>query len=254
MSRILAPLALLLATLACSVEADDDDQTTMCTPGQVFACTCIDGSPGTSTCGFDSAPGLCMCSGTTDPTSGSDTTADPSTTMTTTEATDSCATDCADTTASAGSSESGGCSIYAGKVDSVSVPWTFMGQMGLMGGEAMCDSIGADHVCDFVEVVDAEQAGELDGLGAATIWIHRTTIESVEGVPSAPGPGGRCVDWIDATGTLADGEWAEVAADGIVFHLDPDTFYDGLDSSHTDPLAFPCMGVTRALLCCNAPC
>jgi len=256
MLRIFVPTALMLASLACTVQAQDDDQPAMCTPGLVFACNCTDGSPGAATCGFDGVPGLCMCSGTTDPTGGSETSVDPSTTMTTADASDdACTTECGDTTASAGSSETGPCStIYAGKVDSVMVPWSFMGPIGLMGGEAMCESIGADHVCDYLEVVDAAQAGELDALGNITVWIHRTTIEPVDGVPSAPGPGGRCVDWADGTSTLADGEWAELTADGVVFNLDPDTFYDGLDSSHTDPIAFPCMGISRAILCCHPTC
>lgn len=254
MPRIFVPAALLLASLACTVQAEDDDQPTTCTPGQVFACMCPDGASGTSTCGFDSMPGICMCTGgTTMPTSGSDSTADPSTTMTPSTTEDPCTTDCGDTSTSADSADTDACPIYAGKVDNVMVPWSYMGQTGLMGGQAACASIGADHVCDFVEVADAEQAGELAGLPPGTVWIHRTTIESVDGVPSAPGPGGRCVDWADGTGTLADGEWAEITADGLVFNLDPDTFYDGLDSSHTDPALFPCMGVARGILCCN-PC
>lgn len=248
------PLVGFVVALACSVEADDDggpDAT--CTPGLVFACNCVDGSPGTATCGLDGVPGVCICAAATDGTTAAGT--DSTATAGPTEGSDDgCETDCGDTTAAGTSADTGPCAeIFAGTVDTVTVPWSFSGQMGLAAGTAMCASIGADHVCDYEEVLQADQAGEFDGMVNVTAWIHRTTIEEVDAVPSAPGPGGRCVDWTDGTGTLADGEWVEFGADGLVYNLDPDTFYDGIDGSHTDPL-FPCMTVSRALLCCNPAC
>jgi hypothetical protein len=248
MSRLIA-LLLGLFAITCSAESDGGPDSS-CTPGMAYACNCADGSPGAASCNLDGTPGVCVCTGG-DPT-GTDATS--ATTAATSTSDDACTTGCGDTT-TAGSSEGGACGpIVAGKVDNVAVPWSFSGQTGLSAGAAMCTSIGADHLCDYEEVLLADQAGELAGMVNITAWIHRTTVESVEGVPSAPGPGGRCVDWSDGTGTLADGEWVEFAADGLVYHLDPDTFYDGLDGSHTDALAFPCMAVARSLLCCNPTC
>jgi len=53
---------------------------------------------------------------------------------------------------------------------------------------------------------------------------------------------------------LADGEYVEFTADGPTFVLDPDTFYDGLDTSHADPADLPCAGILRAIVCCRAAC
>jgi hypothetical protein len=229
---------------ACSVDAGDHStiggQT--CTPGTVIGCMCPDGTPSTATCGADMFYGACVCAAATESGSGSG-----SENGATTMAQDGSG----DTTAA-----STGCdgSIYAGKVDGVPSLWSMGGMTGLAAGALMCEAIGADHVCDYEEVKMAEEAGELDGMVNFTAWIQRTTIELVEGVPSAPSPGGRCVDWTYDMDMLADGEWADFTADGIVYNLDPDTFYDGLDASHADPMALPCAATNRAVLCCHAAC
>ncbi len=248
MTRLPALVFGFLTTIACAAERDDDPQA-VCMPGASYACNCPDGGTGTATCGAEGFVGACMCAASTD----SATTAPPST------GESGCTTGCGDTGSGAdtgsGTSETGACPpIYAGRVDGITVPWTFAGQAGLAGGAAACASIGADHLCDYEEVLAADQAGEIDGVINTSAWIHRTTVATVEGVPSAPGPGGRCVDWTDGTGTLADGEWVELTADGLVYRLDADTFYDGLDASHTDPVALPCIDVARSVLCCNAAC
>ncbi|HWB78920.1 MAG TPA: hypothetical protein VG755_28355 [Nannocystaceae bacterium] len=232
---------------ACSVDAGRHTSTgaTECTPGTVIACNCPDGSPSTAACGIEMFYGPCMCAAATEPGSGS-------------ESGSSAAADeqssgeaSGDTTAA-----STGCdgSIFFGEVDGVPSLWSEGGQTGLAAGTAMCQSIGGDHVCDYEEVLMAEAAGELAGMVNSSAWIHRTTIALVDGVPSAPSPGGRCVDWTYDMDTLADGEWVDFTADGLVYNLDPDTFYDGLDASHADPMALPCAGTNRAVLCCNAPC
>lgn len=248
MRRFLAPLLGALVAVTCG-KSGDGDSGGSCTPGMAYACTCPDGRAGAASCTLDGLPGICMCTSTTDAT-GSGSTSGSSGTADT-----GCSTECGDTTAPSGSTDTGACGpIIAGKLDNVAVPWSYMGQMGVAAGTAMCGSIGADHLCDYEEVLAADEAGELEGMVNITAWIHRTTVESVEGVPSAPSPGGRCVDWSDGTGTLADGEWVEFGPDGLLYHLDPDTFYDGMDGSHTDAVAFPCMTITRSVLCCHASC
>ncbi|MFO0632186.1 MAG: hypothetical protein U0168_04975 [Nannocystaceae bacterium] len=247
---MLRALSLLLgAALACSVEGGggDDGFGASCTPNTVVACTCPDQSASTLQCDANGIPGACMCAAATEGSSGGGGSSDGS-------GGGSGGSDDSGTAAD-GSSGSGGCDgIYAGKVDGIGVPWVYQGQMGLQGGNAACASIGADHVCEYAEVRMAQDAGELDGLINTSAWIHRETIESIDGVPSAPGPGGRCVDWTDGSGMFADGEWVDFGVADIIYHLDPDTFYDGLDSSHTDPVERPCAMVLRAVLCCNAAC
>lgn len=232
---------------ACSVDAGGNNGTAgpTCTPGTVIACGCPDGSTSTATCGIEMFYGPCMCAAATEPTSGgesgSSSTADE-------QSSGEASGDTTTTTS--------GCdgSIFAGKVDGVPSLWSDAGQTGLAAGAAMCAAIGGDHPCDYDEVRMAEEAGELEGMVDFTAWIHRTTIELVDGVPSAPSPGGRCVDWTYDMDTLADGEWVDFTEDGLVYNLDPDTFYDGLDASHADPMALPCAGTNRAVLCCNAEC
>ena len=232
---------------ACSVDAGGHTTTAgqTCTPGTVLGCTCPDGTPSTATCGPDMFYGACVCAAATDASSGTGSGSGS------TAGEHGSADASGDTTAA-----STGCdgSIYAGKVDGVPSLWSMGAMTGLAAGALMCESIGADHPCDYEEVKMAEEAGELDGMVNITAWIHRTTIELVDGVPSAPSPGGRCVDWTYDMDTLADGEWADFTADGIVYNLDPDTFYDGLDGSHADPMALPCAATNRAVLCCNAAC
>lgn len=232
---------------ACSVDVGGNTTTAgpTCTPGSVIACGCPDGSMSTATCGIEMFYGPCMCAAATDAGSGSESGSSAAAT-----AADS------DDTSSDTAAASTGCdgSIFAGKVDGVPSLWSDGAQTGLAAGASMCEAIGGDHPCDYEEVKMAEEAGELDGMVNLTAWIHRTTIELVDGVPSAPSPGGRCVDWTYDMDTLADGEWVDFTADGLVYNLDPDTFYDGLDASHADPMALPCAGTNRAILCCNAPC
>lgn len=251
---MLRALALLIGssavTLACSVDggSGDDGFGASCTPNSVVACTCPDGAASTLYCDANGIAGACMCASATDGSSGGGSGSSGDGGSGSGSGDDS-------GTAADGSSGTAGCDgLYAGKVDGIGVPWVYQGQMGLAGGNAACASIGADHVCEYAEVRMAEDAGELDGLINTSAWIHRETIESIDGVPSAPGPGGRCVDWSDGTGMFADGEWVDFGVADIVYHLDPDTFYDGLDSSHTDPVERPCAMVLRAVLCCNAGC
>ncbi len=53
--------------------------------------------------------------------------------------------------------------------------WIHNAEQGLLAGNLVCADIGADHVCDYDEVVLAVSKGELTGLATTdTAWLHRT--------------------------------------------------------------------------------
>jgi len=235
-----------LALVACSNAGDrGDDFGGPCTPGTTVPCTCPNGSMAVATCGPDAVFGACPCpsgTGTTGTDDGNDTTASSAEVSTSADDTVG-TTSCTDMPR------------YAGLVADQPSAWSEGAQTGLAAGDAKCQGVGGDHVCTYEELVLARDAGELAAIEpGTTAWVHRTTIESVGGEPSAPGVGGRCVDWTYAMDMLADGEYVEFTADGPTFVLDPDTFYDGLDTSHADPADLPCAGILRAIVCCRAAC
>ncbi|MFO0614862.1 MAG: hypothetical protein U0414_19900 [Polyangiaceae bacterium] len=130
---------------------------------------------------------------------------------------------------------------------------------GLAAGDAQCANlgVGADHVCDYEEVLKAEAQGELAAIPMGTIvWLQRTTVASVGGQPSQPGPGGRCNDWTDAGNQASDGEYATFDAPGKpTYHLDGDTIYDPAQPGlHTVAGDLHCGGVLRSILCCFPAC
>lgn len=171
-----------------------------------------------------------------------------------------CPEDCGGDDGSGGSSTGAdacaGMPIYAGMVPNIGSQWSDQGLMGFAAGNSLCQGIGADHVCEYQELLDAEAAGEFAGVAAGTTaWVHRTTMAMVDGVMSAPGPGGRCVDWTYGTNHIADGEYVEFLSGGTpVYHLDNDTFYDGQDTTHTIPDQLQCGNMTRAIFCCHPAC
>ncbi len=153
----------------------------------------------------------------------------------------------------------------------VAAKWSYSGLEGLQAGNAMCQAIGADHVCNYKEIVKAEAAGELTGKlpSNLTYWLHRTTSvvnttkditcnvdADCNGGTGAPycdpglkkcawkaGAGGRCNDWTYPTGHISDGEWfatdqfatnkaTGVAVGTLVYHFDGDTYYDGVSGAH----------------------
>lgn len=153
---------------------------------------------------------------------------------------------------------------YAGRVDGVGPTWSSApgagGLTGLAAGDAACAAlgVGADHVCDYEELVLADLADETAFAAipaGTTAWLQRTTTVDVLGTPSPPGAGGRCVEWNYATNHTADGEYVTFDTAGTpTYHFDTDTFYDGIDTTHTVTGDLQCGGVTRAILCCNAAC
>ncbi len=120
----------------------------------------------------------------------------------------------------------------------------------------MCQELGADHVCDYEEIVLAEGKGELAAVVAGTTaWLHRTVDANAPGgAVSAPGLGGRCVDWTYATNHLSDGEYVEFTPAGPQYVIDGDTFYDGTSTEHVQTDLLQCGNQTRSLLCCHAAC
>lgn len=146
--------------------------------------------------------------------------------------------------------------VYAGLVADRSSDWRDSFDMvGLEAGTRQCVAIGADHPCDYDEIVVAAARGELDAVPVTTTaWLQRTTRVTMAGTTYEPGEGANCSSWTFTGNHLADGEYVtfEVAGDPI-FHLDPDPVFDpGSPNVHTTPGDLECGGVTRALLCCNA--
>lgn len=167
-----------------------------------------------------------------------------------------CPKDCKNPTVASSSSSGDPCvgqKTFAGVVSNSSNPsqmgsgvaskWAYNGLEGVPAGNAMCQAIGADHVCEYAEVVKAEAANELAGIPTnLTYWLHRKTSVpnpllnkacsvdndctgsaplSGSGTLSVlpycdpktkvcslkPGAGGRCNDWTYPTGHISDGEW-----------------------------------------------
>ncbi len=142
--------------------------------------------------------------------------------------------------------------------------WSYKGLIGTTAGKALCQDVGADHVCSYAEIVKADGKGELANLPTnMTYWLHRTTNvpdpklnnKACNSDPECggadvcdgntkicawkPGAGGRCNDWTYPTGHISDGEWFEVFQNGsaknsgavhtgnMAYHFDADTAYDG---------------------------
>lgn len=150
--------------------------------------------------------------------------------------------------------------IFAGLVANVGSAWgtdpNANGKTGYEAGVEICKTIAADHPCEYQEVLAAEAAGELAAIPQGTnAWIHRTTDATVGGVLSPPGAGGRCNNWVYTTNHISDGEYTTFDAAGVpTYHLDNDTFYDGVDTTHTIAGDLQCGGIMRAILCCYPAC
>lgn len=148
-----------------------------------------------------------------------------------------------------------GCELLAGIVGDEPSVWIEQAQLGLTAGDLKCEALGGDHVCDYEELVVIVQHGELGELAVGTtLWVHRITPAEVDGEIAAADLGGRCVDWTYGDNLLADGEYLELTAEGPVFHLDADSFYDGIDGSHAQPNELQCGETLRAIPCCNVTC
>lgn len=166
--------------------------------------------------------------------------------------------------------------------DGLAPTWSYNGFIGVAAGKALCQAVGADHVCSYAEIRSADSKGELFGVPAnLTYWLYRTTNAADPKAPVKscstnaqcpvydvcdptmhvcafkPGAGGRCNDWTFAPDFVADGEWFELydpqspfASGGVhdgsfSYHFDSDPTYDGTQA-HT------CHDATK--LGCAGPC
>lgn len=254
-----------------------------CTPGKTEACACVGGTMGVQACNEDGRSfGACDC-GTTTSSSGTggssssssgsmgtcgDGMIQPSDHCDNASSEFYCKQDCmnATTSSSSSSSSSGdpcaGHVYYAGKFDGAPSVWANLpgagGVTGLDAGNNQCKAlnIGADHVCDYEEILKAEQQGELANIPkGTTAWVQRTTTAMVNGQPSVADAGGRCNNWTYATNHISDGEYVSFDQAGLPsYHLDNDTTFTGVAADgHAGP-GLDCGGVMRSIFCCYTAC
>jgi hypothetical protein len=146
----------------------------------------------------------------------------------------------------------------------IEVAWSYKGYLGMQAAKALCQDVGADHVCRYDEIVAADAKGELAGIPTnLTYWLHRTTnvpdylqdngkktcntaadcggadvCDPITKVCSwKPGAGGRCNDWTGPNDLIAAGEWFQrlpddtgggVAKGTLGFHFTKDAVYDAV--------------------------
>lgn len=138
--------------------------------------------------------------------------------------------------------------------------WSYSGFIGIQAGDAMCQAIGADHVCSYDEIELAKDKGELDTLyddldtgsgGVKSIWVNRLTSVIYDGNLLSPGAGARCNDWTDPGSPNGDGEFATIDADGnIAYTFDSNACYGS--GCYSGDISLQCGGKQRSVLCCMA--
>jgi hypothetical protein len=240
-----------------------------CVPGDQTACDCPGGvAKGVHVCADDGKSyGTCQCggvgggSGSSGSGQGACGDGVPQAGECTVGSEFYCPQDCAGSASSGGPDGGDPCAghvYYAAMVPNVASVWVSGGLTSFAAGDDMCVKLnmGADHVCDYEEVLAAEKNGELKNIPAATTaWVQRTTSAMVNGKASLPGAGGRCNDWTYSTNHISDGEYITFAAVGVpTYHLDNDTIYNMADPTHTIPGDLECGGATRNILCCYQKC
>ncbi len=279
----------LLAGIAISCgggDGDGDSGASACVPGQQVACACADGGEGVQQCDVSGGFfGPCTCGAGTGDGADTDVVTDGE------SATGSggsgglcgngmedafecnmddpsyCPEDCEDDSADGTTGTTDSCAddpIFVVQVPLQPSRWESGALVGFAAGGDLCQQAAAGAgvpdpmevtVCTYAQVVEAEMAGELAAIPAGTTaWLHRLTVADIAGVPSAPGVGGRCQDWTYSTNHIADGEFAEFSGGPVTYNLDADTFFDGVDTTHTQPGVLECGGIMRSILCCNPVC
>ncbi|MFO0588881.1 MAG: hypothetical protein U0441_15130 [Polyangiaceae bacterium] len=258
----------------------DTSGTERCTPNQQVSCDCKDGSKSVQVCAADGLSfEACQCPDGSGGSTGSGTGGAGGSTGTTQSGLCgngiqdpgecdngefACPQDCMGTGGAGGGTTTSsntceGVVTYAGMIPDVPSAWGAKaganGKTGFDAGVALCSALAAEP-CTYERVRDAEMAGELKDVPmGTTMWIHRTTPEMVNGVVSQPGAGGRCNDWIYTTNHISDGEYATFDQAGVpTYHLDNDTFFDGVNTTHTITGDLQCGGVMRAIPCCFPAC
>jgi cysteine-rich repeat protein len=157
--------------------------------------------------------------------------------------------------------------------------WSYEGDLGVKAGDNLCAAIGAHRVCEWGEVKKAVAEGELVSAWlppeVKSFWAHRVAeVEIVNGVPSAPGSGGRCLEWTGAHDLIADAEYCHVGSPDpqhpeanaavppgyavygeLYCYFDQNTCYTGDQSDgcqgHGPYDGGSCCIGARAILCCS---
>jgi hypothetical protein len=147
--------------------------------------------------------------------------------------------------------------------------WSYKANVGLAAGNEMCQDQGADHVCDYDDLVLAASRGELGALTAIdTAWLIRThsvtvsasspTIDvlgqpATSGTTYPVGTGSNCNNFNYSTDHLNDGEYVNFASGGNTptFHFD-----DNPCVIQATPKDIPCGHNVqlRDVLCCYPKC
>ncbi len=143
-----------------------------------------------------------------------------------------------------------GVPIYVGNVPASPSVWTFPGfGDGFTSGTQACINIGAEGVCTYTQLVEAEAQGDFAAVPAGTtFWVHRIVATLFNGVMIQPDTRARCDDWRYPTNDVNDGEYLTIGAGGVgTFTLDADPNPNG----SMDPNGLDCGGQMRAIPCCN---
>lgn len=286
-SKVMWALGALLSMGALAAACGSSGGATAggCVPNAQVSCACLGGTTGIQVCGADGKSyGACQCGSTTSGTGGT-----TSTTTTTTGSACQCvnpggelycgAAACGTGTGgSTTTGDAGKCATqvtFAGKAGmQFGSTWSYGSAMGLAAGDAACQDVGADHVCDYDDIVLAASKGELSSLATTdTAWLQRThavTITATSpdivvlggammGATYDVNSGSRCNNWFYSTDHVNDGEFVEFKNGGNkpTFHLDDKTG-DGTAANaniQPTPKDIPCGHATpRSVLCCYPKC
>ncbi|MBL4683496.1 MAG: hypothetical protein JKY37_02815 [Nannocystaceae bacterium] len=149
--------------------------------------------------------------------------------------------------------------IYLSMVPNMGSLWELGGAEGYGAGSMMCVAAGADHVCDYEEIVAAAAQNDFVGVAnGTTAWLHRTVpAMDANGNLLSPGIGGRCLDWTYATNHISDGEYVTFNGGVPAFTLDNDTNFNEAapaPNPHVQVGLLECGGTIRAIPCCVAEC
>lgn len=293
-SRVMWVMGALLSATACMVACGGSGSTNSsghggsganCIPNASVTCACPGAIQGTQTCSADGKSySMCMCSSTSLTGSGGSSNCGNGvpTPEKCTMGEFYCPQDCKDggmtTSSSSGASSSsssgGSCAgvvTYAGKAAMMlTSTWLVTGHnKGIESGDAACMAVGADHACDYDDIVLAASKGEITGLAATdTAWLQRTHSVTaagqnweVLGAPVAAGtvlksaPGARSANWTYATDHANDCEFIsfEKGLNNPTYHLDDNPCFRQPGGGGKD---IPCGGNAkpRNVLCCFKKC
>ncbi len=291
---------LFVGAIAAACGSSGNTGTGSCLPGATTTCACLGGLQGFQTCNPDGKTlGMCQCGSST---GAGGTTSSSTTTATTgsgTGGSSGCSCNpsselycgatsplCADAgsgsgTGGNGTTDAGSCVgvvTFAGKLGAdptmgnaftFTSDWTYKSMSGIAAGNQACQDQGADHVCDYDNLVLAASKGEIAGLATTdTAWLQRThsvTISAasppilVLGEAPANGTtlqvtkGARGADWTYQTDHLNDCEFVsfEKGLNSPTYNFD-----DNPCAIQATPKAIPCGHnmVTRDVLCCFPKC